>query len=327
MPFVPAFTIGSRSIVAAKPLVSAIITTYNYARYLPFAINSVLNQTYSPIEIIVVDDGSTDHTREVLAQYKGRILAVSTDNGGQGHAFNVGISKASGELIMLLDADDMWRPEKVQLMVEFAATHPKAAMLYHRYQNIDRFDAYYPTPPQPVTLINGDFRRKYLQSGGSWESPIASVLTLRAEHIRRAVPLPTYAVREGADTIITDYCVLTSEVASLPDSLTLRRLHGSNHYAAGRESFIYRSKAIRESDIRRVEWRMFSLGTMMQRAGYEFNLDLKRNHWRLTNMYLVGRVSFWRLARTLLFAPDNNLKRLFARLRFALKMKSKSRLV
>ena len=327
MHFVPALTIGSRSIVASKPLVTVVVTAYNYARYLPFAINSVLNQTYSPIEIIVVDDGSTDHTREVLAQYQGRVLAISTENGGQGHAFNIGIGKASGELIMLLDADDTWRPEKVQLMVEFAAKHPNAAMLYHRYQNIDRNDGYYPAPAQPVTLINGDCRRNYLQTGGSWDSPIASVLTLRAEHIRRALPLPTYAVREGADTILTDYCVLTSEVASLPDSLTLRRLHGSNHYAAGRESFIYRSKEIRESDIRRVEWRMFSLGKMIQRAGYEFNLDVNRNHWRTTNMYLLGRVSFWRLARTLLSAPDSNLKRLFARLRFALKMKRRTSLV
>src|SRR5947199_914519 len=227
MQYVPSFTVGSQYIVAQNPLVTALISAYNYARYLPFAINSVLNQTYSPIEIIVVDDGSTDHTREVLARYQGRVLAISTENGGQGHAFNVGISKASGELIMLLDADDIWQPDKVQLMVEFAAKHPNAAMLYHRYQDIDRAGGY-EGRPQPFILRSGNFRHTYLRSGGSWEHPIASVLTLRSEHIRRALPLPTYAVREGADAIVTDYCILTSEVASLPDALTLRRVHGSN---------------------------------------------------------------------------------------------------
>ena len=92
---------------------------------MPFAINSVLNQTYPNIEIIVVDDGSTDHTPDVLAQYKDRLLAIRTQNGGQGHAFNVGIPKARGELVMLLDADDMWLPEKVERMVELAARRPR----------------------------------------------------------------------------------------------------------------------------------------------------------------------------------------------------------
>jgi glycosyltransferase involved in cell wall biosynthesis len=320
MQFVPAFTVSSQYIVAQNPVVTALISAYNYARYLPFAINSVLNQTYSPIEIIVVDDGSTDHTREVLAQYQGRVLAISTENGGQGHAFNVGISKASGELIMLLDADDIWQPDKVQLMVEFAAKHPNAAMLYHRYQNMDR-DGGYQGPPQPFVLRNGNFRRNYLRSGGSWGSPIASVLTLRTEHIRRALPLPTYAVREGADTIVTDYCILTSEVASLPDALTLRRLHGSNLYATGREGFFDRSKATRDSDIRRVEWRMFSLQKLMRRLGQAIDLDLDRNEWRLINMYILGRASFWRLAKALLSAPEHNLKHFVARLRFVLAAK------
>lgn len=296
--FAPVLANSSKYLVANQPLVTALINTHNYARYLPLAINSVLTQTYPKIEIVVVDDGSTDHTAEVLAQYGDRVRAIRTENGGQGHAFNVGIGNANGELIMLLDADDTWMQEKVQLMVDLAAKFPKAAMLYHRFQNIDR-DGGYNGPPQPIGLRSGNFRHTFLRSGGSWEHPIASVLTLRTEHIRRALPLPTYAVREGADAIISDYCVLTSEIASLPDALTLRRVHGSNLYATGREGFFDRSKATREGDVRRVEWRIFSLQKLMQRLGDTVEFDLDRNEWRLINMFILGRASFWRLVKAL----------------------------
>ncbi len=92
---------------SAQPLVTALINTFNYGRYLPFAINSVLAQTYKRIEIIVVDDGSTDYTSDILAAYGDKISLVRTENGGQAHAFNVGIPKARGELVMMLDADDV----------------------------------------------------------------------------------------------------------------------------------------------------------------------------------------------------------------------------
>lgn len=303
-----------------QPLVTALINTFNYGRYLPFAINSVLNQTYPNIEIVVVDDGSTDHTREVLAEYSGRIRAIRTENGGQGHAFNVGIVAASGELIMLLDADDMWMPEKVERMVAFASERPRSAMLYHRYQNIDRYGQDV-GDPQPFPLIDGNYARKYRQSGGTWWSPIASVLVLRTEHIRAAVPIPTYAVREGADTIITDYCALTTEISSLPEALTLRRLHGANLYANGRDGEFYRSEAIRESDVRRIEWRMFSMRQLMKRSGHELRLDLDRNEWRMTNLYWLGRAPFWKVLRACLSSPEHNLQLRWKRVKWVIAAK------
>src|SRR2546430_17343756 len=91
-----------------QPLVTALINTYNYGRFLPFAINSVLNQTYKNIEIIVVDDGSTDHTQEVLERYADRVRNISTTNGGQAKAFNLGIPLAGGGLLVLVDAVGAW---------------------------------------------------------------------------------------------------------------------------------------------------------------------------------------------------------------------------
>ena len=310
-------------IVADRPLVTALINTYNYARYLPFAINSVLNQTYPNIEIIVVDDGSTDHTREVLAQYESRISTIRTENGGQGQAFNLGIARARGELLMILDADDVWLSDKVQVMVELAARFPKAALLYHRYQNIDQHGTSIGLP-QPGYLISGDWRLKYLRSGGSWWSPIASVLAIRTDHLRRVLPLPTYSVREGADTIVADYCVLTSEVASSLEVLAYRRLHGLNSYGAGREDFRSSSKATRESDVRRVEWRMFSLRQLMNRLGHVFDINLNRNAWRTVNLYLLGRASFWNLLMAYAISRQASAKARWNELKYMVALKRNS---
>lgn len=299
-----------------KPLVTALINTYNYARFLPFAINSVLNQTYENIEIIVVDDGSTDHTSEVLAQYKDKLRVVRTENGGQGHAFNIGIAEARGELIMMLDADDQWMPRKVERMVEVAANNPRAGMLYHRFINVDPQG----NPigaPQPYPLINGDFRESYLRSAGSYWTPITSVLTLRTEMVRKLPTIMTYAVREGADTVLTDYCMLSTEIVSTPEALTWRLLHGSNLYAVGRDGHI-RSQAIKESDVRRVEWRAFAIRTQLGRQGEKFEIDLSRNEWRTINLYWLGRASFLQVVRACLLSPEHSLKFRWGRLKWVM---------
>ena len=94
-------------------LVTAVIPAFNYARFLPRAIESVLSQTYREIECIVVDDGSTDNTSEVLARYQTRVRAIAQNNRGLSAARNTGIHAAAGEFIAFLDADDLWLPAKI----------------------------------------------------------------------------------------------------------------------------------------------------------------------------------------------------------------------
>jgi len=281
---------------SSSPRVSAFINTYNYARYLPLAINSVFNQTYPNIEIVVVDDGSTDETPQVLAQYGDRIRAIRVKNGGQANAFNVGLPACTGELIMMLDADDLWTPDKVERMVALAQAHPNAGMLYHRFVNIDINGAIQgEAQPNAGALLSGDCRALYLHSAGSYWHTVTSTMVVRPAMARQILPIPTYGVREGADSVLVDCSILLGEIASSHDVLAQRRLHGANLYAAGRE-WHERTTAVRADDIRRIEWRAEIVRQIMTRIGVPFDMDIERNEWRTINFYLMGKRSFWRMA-------------------------------
>lgn len=103
----------------ARPLVSVILPTYNRCQWLPQAIESVLGQTYAPLELIVVDDGSTDGTPDLLKTYGSDIRVIRQANTGVSGARNAGIRAARGELIALLDSDDQWLPQKLKHQVAY----------------------------------------------------------------------------------------------------------------------------------------------------------------------------------------------------------------
>jgi len=110
--------------------VSAIIPCYNYGKYLPRAIDSILAQTRPVSEILVVDDGSTDNTREVATSYGDRVQYIFQQNQGRAAARNHGMREATGDWIALLDADDWWFPEKIELQLKAAAARPEAVLVY-----------------------------------------------------------------------------------------------------------------------------------------------------------------------------------------------------
>lgn len=108
--------------------VSVIIPTYNRARYIIEAVDSVLVQTYKDYEIIVVDDGSTDNTKEVLLPYMDRITYIYQSNKGVSAARNAGILAAKGEWIAFLDSDDEWLPNKLEAQLEDLVRYPEAVL-------------------------------------------------------------------------------------------------------------------------------------------------------------------------------------------------------
>ena len=120
------------------PLVSVITATYDMGRYVSGTLDSLLAQTHPAVECIVVDDGSTDDTPEVLARYADdpRVKVIRQENAGQTVAKNRGLREATGEFIGFCDADDLWRPEKIALQLPHFAD-PKVGVVYGNFQFID----------------------------------------------------------------------------------------------------------------------------------------------------------------------------------------------
>jgi glycosyltransferase involved in cell wall biosynthesis len=116
--------------IESLPLVSAVVTTYNYGRYLAGAVEGVLAQTYRNVEVVVVDDGSTDDTAAVVAQFADRgVRYVYQDNSGAAAARNRGLAETAGPLVAFCDADDVWMPEKLTVQLTHLSRHPDIALV------------------------------------------------------------------------------------------------------------------------------------------------------------------------------------------------------
>jgi glycosyltransferase involved in cell wall biosynthesis len=157
-----------------SPTVSVIIPTYQRAHWVTEAIESVFAQTYDDYEIIVINDGSTDNTREVLAQYGDKILVIQQDNQGLSAARNAGIRVAMGKYIALLDDDDLWLPHKLEKQIPFLEANPDVGLLFS--------DAYYYGP--------GAVASPYAQHVG-----IPSVKTIETLFAKNYVNVPTVVMR------------------------------------------------------------------------------------------------------------------------------------
>jgi glycosyltransferase involved in cell wall biosynthesis len=118
-------------VTTTTPSVSVIITTFNYGDFIVEAIESVLGQTRPADEVFVVDDGSTDQTRALVAPYveRGQVNYIWQENSGPSEARNRGFERSSGDMIAFLDADDTWLPDKLERQLEWLAAHPRASMV------------------------------------------------------------------------------------------------------------------------------------------------------------------------------------------------------
>ena len=116
-------------------LISCIIPAYNGERYLREAIDGILSQTYRPLEIIVVDDGSTDGTADIIASYGGQVRYIWQPNGGLAAARNLGLGAATGEFVAFLDQDDLWHLEKLTRQMERFQARPELEMCVTHMKN------------------------------------------------------------------------------------------------------------------------------------------------------------------------------------------------
>jgi glycosyltransferase involved in cell wall biosynthesis len=222
----------------SNPLVSIVINNYNYARFLPQSIDSALGQTYPSVQVIVVDDGSTDFSRDVITNYGERIIPVYKENGGQGSAFNAGVAASRGDILCFLDADDVFHPEKVERIVEVfheRGLDMKPAMMHDllAMKNETGIEPNGPslskTHASPLNLYEFAKRYRFL-----WhEAGPTSTLSINRALKRLLFPIPEKDVRISADTFIVLGASLLAEVHSLPETLSTYRVHGKNLWYAG----------------------------------------------------------------------------------------------
>lgn len=211
-----------------SPLVSIIINNYNYGRFIPAAIDSALNQTYPNIEVIVVDDGSTDNSRDVISSYGGRITALLKENGGQGSAFNAGFAASAGDIILFLDADDIYLPRTVESAVPFF-TDSSVAKVHWLAQPVDEFLQNCGLP-HPAILPDGDFRHEVLVSGPSLASSPTSANAWSRWFLQTVTPIDETVFRLCADMHLFELAPFFGVLRKLETPLTLYRQHGNNNY-------------------------------------------------------------------------------------------------
>lgn len=203
------------------PLVTILINNYNYGRFLRDAIESALKQSHRNIEVVVVDDGSTDESREIIDSYGSRIISVLKENGGQGSAFNAGVAASRGEILCLLDSDDTFDPCKVEEVIPHCRP---GSMVYHRLRLEPGGDLFPETITPRTDLYEYARQYRFLPFVGS----PTSGLTFRRDLALRLTPLPTQDVRTCADDFLVRGAALTGTVICIPDVLASYRIHGAN---------------------------------------------------------------------------------------------------
>jgi glycosyltransferase involved in cell wall biosynthesis len=217
--------------VSALPLVSIIISNYNYDNYLGDAVDSALGQTYSNVEVIVVDDGSSDGSREVVASYGDRIIAVLKENGGQASTCNVGYQNCRGEIVIFFDADDMLLRDTAERVVAAFQSETGVAKVQYRLQNVDASGK--PTgeiqPPTRLPLHSGDLRQRLIETN-EYTWPPTSGNAFAAEVLRQIMPIPEALCRGMPDIHLCNLSAVYGKVVSLEQPGVLYRIHGKNNY-------------------------------------------------------------------------------------------------
>lgn len=214
----------------AAPFISVIINTYNYGRFIEETIESALAQDYPAerMEIIVVDDGSTDDTSERVKKYEGRVRYFRTENGDQCSAVTFGVGQAKGNLLALLDGDDLWLPNKLSRVAEEFAKDPRTVMVYHKYVFWDGANSW---GPERFAEVSGDVladRRKLI----AYSAAPTSSLVFRRDAFE---PLTRIPLKPGFmyDTFLFTAVLFLGPVACIPEVLAKNRVHGKNRWAAG----------------------------------------------------------------------------------------------
>lgn len=215
---------------AEAPLVSAIIATYNRRDYVGQAIDSVLAQTYPQVELLVVDDGSTDGTGDLLQQqYGSRIRYVYQTNQGRSAARNCGMSLAGGDYIAFLDSDDMWMPDKLAHQVRFMQEHPEYG-LTHTFSDVMDADG---IPNREATAIRHAYYQRALQRGYTYEGMSRECIMFLSTVMVRRPLLDHIGAMDPAIPAFEDWdwylrAALVTQIGTIRASYVYHRIYDGN---------------------------------------------------------------------------------------------------
>jgi glycosyltransferase involved in cell wall biosynthesis len=231
----PATTSPGRGGRESHPLVSILINNYNYAPFLGAAIDSALAQTYDNIEVIVVDDGSTDSSRRIIRNYGHRVTAVFKQNGGQASAFNAAFAASRGDILCFLDADDVFLPEKIEMIVQIFRDQPDSEWCFDRVQTFDHDSGERQPPARDWRSGSWDIRSTVVASGVAPHLPTAtSGLSFCRSALALLLPMPEM-IRITADSYLKLAAISLQQGWMASGELTLQRIHRHNAYT-GRSS-------------------------------------------------------------------------------------------
>jgi glycosyltransferase involved in cell wall biosynthesis len=213
-----------------KYFISVIVPTWNNGRFIRSALESLLKQTYPGelTEIIVIDDGSTDNTREILNEYREKIIYIYQENRGIAGARNRGMSVAKGEIITFLDADDLWRGDRLKKVADAFIENEYIGMVYHPVSIVDRtgsvlFENFYKVFGYGEGLrgwITNDIIAGKVFCGGS-------SFAFRKELVEKVFPVPE-DIKRGIDYYMAVLSSAYSQAEYIPDLLGGYRLHDTN---------------------------------------------------------------------------------------------------
>lgn len=224
-------------------LATIVICNYNYGRFLAASIDSALAQTYGPTEIVVVDDGSTDESRDVLESYRGRVKIILKPNGGQASALNTGIARSRGEFVFLLDSDDVFDAGKLARIVPLYQRNPDLGWIFHELDYIDgdgRLLSLSALPDQEdaaltlrrrarfpaVSLL--DFRAAFCEGRKlPYSCPALSALSFRRAALDALMPIPE-DIAAATDEFPKYAALALFPGAHVNEALARQRVHGAN---------------------------------------------------------------------------------------------------
>ena len=216
---------------AKMPAVSVLIDTFNHERFIEEAVVSVLEQDFpaGEMEILVVDDGSTDRTPEILRKFAPRVRVLRKTNGGQASAFNAGIPEVRGEIVAFLDGDDWWTRDKLSRVMQAMADEPDVGIVGHGINVIQRDGR------EQQEILREGFRFQADSVEGSKLFCVrrsfmgTSRMTLRASLLAKIGRVPE-VIRIEADEYLFTLAAVLSPVRILAEALTYYRLHNANLY-------------------------------------------------------------------------------------------------